>query len=149
MNRGVLTITLLIVLLSTPEGSNRLALEVVARDTIVWRAGIEPHEPFDITFVHSSEGCPWTQHYRAAQAGHIEQVASTFACFGAGMPIDSTDGAAIGRSPEGYTVAAPALIGDLAMMAWQRGHITLAYRGRRIPIGQWFADFERVTVRIR
>jgi hypothetical protein len=139
----------LAVAVKRPPPPRALGLEVTAGDKVIWRGAVERSEPFDLAFIHSSERCRWTQHYRAARAGDVEQVASTFSCFGSGMPSVAADGAPVHRSPRGYTVSAPAHIGDLPMMASRSADIVLEYRGRTIPIGRWFADFERVTVRVR
>jgi hypothetical protein len=146
MSRIVLAIALV---LSGPGHSRGLSLEVLAGHRTLWRGAIQKTEAFDLAFIHSAERCLWTQHYRAADVRDIEQLASTFSCFGAGMPAMAADGSAVRRSADGYRVAAPAHIGDLAMMAWRAGEIALSYRGQRIPIGRWFEDFDRVTVRIR
>jgi hypothetical protein len=139
----------LAIVLGESGASRGLWLEVSAGDRVLWRGAVERGEDFDVAFIHSAERCLWTQHYQAAAAGDIEQLASTFSCFGAGMPATSTDGSPVRRSADGYRVAAPAHLGDLAMMAWRAGDIALLYRQRRVPIGSWFHDFDRMVVRVR
>jgi len=137
------------IILGATGWSPALSLEVLDDNRILWRGVIQESELFDVSFIHSAERCLWTQHYRAAGVGDIEQLASTFSCFGAGMPPWSTDGSPVRRTAEGYRVAAPARIGDLAMMAWRASDISLSYRGEKIRIGRWFRDFEHMSVRIR
>lgn len=148
MSRLVLPLALA-VFLPVSGDSTGLRLEVLAGDRALWRGAIQALEPFDVAFIHSSERCLWTHHYRAAAAHDIEQLASTFSCFGAGMPSVAADGSVVTRTSAGYRVAAPAHIGDLSMMASQAAGIALSYRGARISIGEWFSDFERLTIRIR
>lgn len=124
------------------------ALEVVADRGVVWRAPIRLGERFDLSFLHSSERCLWTQHYRATVGG-IWQESSTFPCFGAGMPSGSSDATPVLRTRSGYVVSAPRLIGEVPMLSWQRGDITLELRGRSVALSPVLDDFERFTVRIR
>jgi hypothetical protein len=124
--------------------ARELALEVAAGDRIVWRTAVEKGEAFDVSFTHSSERCRWTQHYRARARG-IDQTASTFACFGPGMPAA---GAAT-RSAAGYTVAASRRLGEIPMLNWQAAQIAITHRGRTRPIGGELADFEPFRVRVR
>jgi len=123
-------------------------LEVATARGVVWRAAIADGERFDVAFRHSSEHCVWTQHYRATAAG-IWQDGSTFPCFGAGMPATSTDGSTVVRTAGGYFVRAPRLIGELPMIGWRRGEITIALGGRTVPLGPLVGDFEPFTVSVR
>lgn len=123
-------------------------LEVATAGGAVWRAAVADGERFDLAFRHSSERCVWTQHYRATAEG-IWQEGSTFPCFGAGMPVASTDGAAVARTGRGYFVRAPRLIGELPMLGWRRGEITIALGGRTVALGPLVGDFEPFTVSVR
>ena len=124
------------------------SLEVATGRGVVWRAAIADGERFDLAFRHSSERCIWTQHYRATAEG-IWQEGSTFPCFGAGMPAASTDGSAVMRTEGGYFVRAPRLIGELPMLGWRRGEITIALGGRTVALGLLVGDFEPFTVSVR
>ena len=134
-------------------GSGRAAgpartLEVATAAGVVWRTAIADGERFDIAFRHSSERCVWTQHYRATAEG-VWQEGSTFPCFGAGMPAGSTDGSPVVRTGLGYFVRAPRLIGQLPMLGWRRGEITIAVGGRMVALGPLVGDFEPFTVSVR
>lgn len=131
-----------------PAASRARMLEVVADRGVVWRAPLRLGDRFDLSFVHSSERCRWIQHYQATAAG-IRQESSTFPCFGAGMPSGSTDGTPVVRTGRGYVVAAPRLIGELSMLSWRRGDITLALRDRSYALSSMLDDFERFSLRIR
>lgn len=137
----------LVAVLSGCSGHGELQV-VGAADRVAWRGPIEPGETFDVAFTHSQEGGRWVQHYVASDRG-IEQRSSSFPSFGAGMPVESADGSAIGHTPQAYTVAAPARIGDLPMMNSDAAAITLTYRGHQVSLGVFFDDFERFTIRIR
>ncbi len=123
-------------------------LEVATARGVVWRAAIAGGERFDVAFRHSSEHCIWTQHYRATAEG-IWQEGSTFPCFGPGMPAASTDGSPVVRTGRGYAVRAPRLIGELPMLGWRRGEITIALGGRTVALGPLVGDFEPFTVSVR
>lgn len=137
----------LVTIASVPSAVWELQV-VTAGDHVAWRGPIESGEAFDVAFTHSQEGGRWVQHYVAAGHG-IEQRSSSFASFGAGMPVGSTDGSAIRHTPQAFTIAAPARIGDLRMMHSDAAFITLTYRGQQVPLGPFFDEFERFTIRIR
>lgn len=65
------------------------------------------------------------------------------------MRTASTDGTPVRRSDQGYTIAAPAHLGDVSMMASRRAEIVVGYRGASVLIGELFAEFEPLTIRIR
>jgi hypothetical protein len=146
-----LLIALAFVAAPRTEGAARpLYLEVAGQHGVLWRANVDRYEDFKISFLHSSERCRWTQRYRVVAPGHIEQLDSTFGCYGSGMPAFAADGSAVVRTVEGYTVAARSDMGaGLSMMAWHPGDIKLAIRGHSVPIGGWFGDFESIFVRVR
>jgi hypothetical protein len=118
-------------------------LQVEAAAGLVWRGEIREGEAFDLAFTHSAEGCRWTHHYRV-HGRAIEQMASTFACFGAGMPTWTP---AV-RTPAGYTVPAPLRLSEIAMMNASAAAIALDHRRRTVPIGAWLADWERFRVSV-
>lgn len=150
MRRSLLAfLTLLAFAGSSGRADDGLRLEVVHRSGVAWRAAVRRNEGFTLSFVHSSEHCRWTHRYEAAGPNRIRQIDSTFRCFGAGIPPFGADGSALVRGPHGYTAAARADLGDLSMMAWRAADITLTYRGRAVPIGVWFDDFDRIMLRVR
>jgi hypothetical protein len=136
--------------LAGPEGAGSERLEVVdERGRVIWSAPVHAGERFDVSFVHSHERCRWAQHYRIGVRGTIVQEASTFPCFGGGMPEAPPDHSKVIRTPAGYTTAAPLRIGALAMMNWRPAEVTLVRRGRAVRIGDRLQDYERFTIRVR
>jgi hypothetical protein len=122
-------------------------LQVVGADGVSrWEAPIRSGEPFDVLYVHSSEHCQWTQHYRAGPGTRITQPASTFPCFGPGMPAG---GEVIRRSTDGFTVSAGFALKQIDLMNWMPARIALRYRHQTIPVGPWFADYDIFSIRIR
>jgi len=149
MSRILLLALALLLMTDAADRRDGLHLEIVGTGGPVWHSVIQKHERFELSFVHSSERCRWTHRYYAADVGHIEQLDSTFTCFGAGMPVVTSDGSPLVRTRDGYVARAEADLGDLTLMAWRRGKITLAFRGNTVAFGPMFDDFERVTVRLR
>lgn len=131
-----------------PAAGHGLVLEVVTAQGLVWRTAVRPGERFDLSFVHSSERCRWTHHYRATASG-IWQEGSTAPCLGAGMWDGSSDGLAVIRAERGYVVSAPRLIGELSMLGSRRADIALALGARSVALSPMLRDFEPFTVRIR
>lgn len=110
----------------------------------VWVAPIAAGESFDVSFIHSSERCRWTQHYRE-HARRIEQTASTFPCYGAGMPTDrptETTSAA-------FRVAAAQELGELVMRHSRGADITIGHRGAAYRVADHLNDGERFVLRVR
>jgi hypothetical protein len=137
----------LFVLADAGAGQTIHRLQIVdAGGATKWEAPVRPGERFDLTYIHSSERCRWTQHYTAGPGMRITQTASTFPCFGAGMPVA---GEVLRRSAEGFTVAAPRSVDAVDLMQWAPAGITLRYRHRAIPISSWFADYDAFSIRIR
>ena len=120
-------------------------LEVVTGGHAVWRGAVAEGEALDLSFIHSSERCRWTQHLHVRRDA-IEQSASTFSCFGPGMPVWTP---ATRRSAEGYTVPAHLRLAAIPMVNWRPAAITLRYRGQTLAIGEWIDDWARFDVRVR
>ena len=124
-------------------------LEIVdMHGAILWSAPIDEGEAFDIAFVHSYERVLWTQHYATGIGRNIHQTASTFAAFGAGMPLGDLN-TPMRRSPTGYVVASARDFSTITIMNSRQSRMTLHYRERQLPISQWFRDYESFIVRIQ
>ena len=137
----------LFLLADTGVGAPVQRLQVVdAKGNTKWERPIRADERFDLFYVHSSERCRWTQHYAAGPGRRITQTASTFPCFGPGMPVS---GELIRRSAEGFTIAAPRSLDSIDLMNWAPAGLTLRYRHQAIAIGPWFDDYEAFSIRIR
>jgi hypothetical protein len=130
-----------------------LRLELVARGEILWSASVARGEEFDVAFTHSAELCRWTHHYRAGER-QIEQVSSTFECFGAGMPAGpraAPDGGIqpVLRGPGGYTVPAPGVLPAIRMMNWDASDIVISLRGGSVLLAPLLSDFEQFRLRVQ
>jgi hypothetical protein len=145
ISRIGLAAALLLCLSGMASSGGRPVLEVESSAGVIWRGEVEEGEAFDVSFIHSAEHCRWTHHYHV-RGRSIEQVASTFACFGAGMPSWTP---ATRISTDGYTVPAPLRLSGIAMMNSTAAEIALRHRGRAVPIGARLADWERFRVRVR
>jgi len=110
----------------------------------VWVEPLAAGESFDVSFVHSSERCRWTQHYRE-HARRIEQTASTFPCYGAGMPTDRPTE----TTTAGFTVATAQDLGELVMWHSRGADITIAYRAAAHRVADHLNDGERFVLRVR
>ncbi len=135
------------------SGSHRaaghdLTLEVATARGLVWHTAVRPGERIDLSFLHSSERCLWTQHYRVTPSG-LWQQASTFPCVGAGMWSASSPAASAVHTARGYLVPAPRFIGALTMLSWRRGAIVLDLFDRSVRLSPMLEDFEAFTVRVR
>ena len=139
-----------ILLALDPDGAPTpwLRLEVLARGQVVWTRRALDGERFDLSYMHSSERCRWIHHFVVESHG-VRQLGSTFPCFGAGMPIASTDGTPVTRSADGFVVAAPLALGALRMINWRPAAITLRYRSHEIPIGELLSDFALFEITIQ
>jgi hypothetical protein len=155
MKRAPLVLTTLaVVTLGMTERSFNAAasrrLELTAGDgRTVWAVPIEPGDTFDLAFTHSSERCRWVHHYVVSPRASITQRASTFPCFGPGMPTASTDGSAVRRTSKGFETAAPLVLGHVEMMNWRAADITLRVGGDVFHVGDRLSDYERFTLRLR
>jgi hypothetical protein len=140
-------VAVLMVITNAGAGGASQRLQVVGADGVSkWEAPIRPTETFDVLHMHSSEHCWWTQHYVAAPGKRIRQDASTFPCFGPGMPAA---GEVIDRSAKGFTVSGRRTLESIELMNWRPARITLRYRHQSIVIGPWFRDYDVFSIRIR
>lgn len=110
----------------------------------VWVEPLAAGESFDVSFIHSSERCRWTQHYRE-HVRRIEQTASTFPCYGAGMPTDRP----AETTADGFKVAAVQEIGELVMRHWRDADITIGHRGAAYRVADHLNEGERFVLRVR
>ena len=131
-----------------PIPAPRLAV-VLADDTIVWDGPVRAGEAFDVAYEHSSERCRWTHHYEVGAGRRLLQLGSTFPCYGAGMPIASTDGSPVTRSAAGFDVAAPRALPRVPMMNSRRAAITLRHRARDVAIGDLVPDMDTFAIEVR
>jgi hypothetical protein len=137
----------LIVLGDAGAAGRVLRLQVVDAEGVAkWEAPIRSGEPFDLVYLHSSERCRWTQHYVAGPGRRITQTASTFPCFGPGMPVA---GEMVQRSAEGFTVAAPGSLDSVDLMHYAPAGMMLRYRREAVAMGPWFANYDVFSIRIR
>jgi hypothetical protein len=140
---------LLLPALASVQGATTRHLELVRGDgRVAFRAVIGREERFDVAFEHSQERVRWIQHYVATAGGEIRQVASTFASYGAGMPL-SEPGTRLRRSPQGYVAAVRREFATISMMHSFSARLTLRYRGAELPLDQWFGDYETFVLRVR
>jgi hypothetical protein len=124
-------------------------LEVVsAGDRTVLAIPVHDGERVDVAFTHSSEKCRWTQHYEV-RGFHLDQVGSTFPCFGPGMPPASRDGGPLGWSRSGFTAFGGGRHDSIPMLYSRAADIRVVVRGTSTPVGDRLADFEAFTVRVR
>lgn len=145
MTRPAACVVFALVATASPGDHLSRRLEVVGETgAVVWSAPLAARETFDLSFLHSAEGCRWTQHYRE-RARHIEQVASTFPCYGAGMPT----GAPTHVGAAGFTVPALRDLGQVAMMSSRSAGLVLHHRGRARELGRLLADGEPFVLRVR
>lgn len=126
------------------DGEARRLELLNAQGRRVWVEPLAAGESFDVSFIHSSEGCRWTQHYRE-HARRIEQTASTFPCYGAGMPTDRPTE----TTPAGFTVAAVHDLGEIVMRHSRGADITIAHRGAAHRVADHLNDGERFVLRVR
>lgn len=152
MKGRLASLTILLVLL--PSGGCRparsgLRLEIVSgRGVVVWETGVEVGQRFDVAFTHSREGCRWTQHYQMGPREDIEQLGSTFPCFGAGMPLEASNPAATVRTDRGYLVTAVRRLAEVRMMNSKAARITFEYGDQRVLLSGLFDEFEPFTLRL-
>jgi hypothetical protein len=140
-------VAVLMVVTNARAGGTTQRLQVVGADGVSkWEAPIRSGEPFDVLHMHSSEHCLWTQHYVAGPGKRIRQHASTFPCFGPGMPAA---GEVIDRSARGFTVSGRRTLQSIELMNWVPARIALRYRHQTIVIGPWFSDYDVFSIRIR
>ncbi len=126
-----------------------LSIALVAFEQVVWATGVARGDAFDIAFTHSAEKCRWTHHYVIDGPGEIRQVSSTFPCIGAGMRASASDGSPIGRTRDGYLLAAPLTLTRLPMLNSRSADVVLRLHGREWHIGEWFPDFGAFDVVVR
>jgi hypothetical protein len=110
----------------------------------VWVGPLAAGESFDVSFVHSAERCRWTQHYRE-HARRIEQTASTFPCYGAGMPTDRPTE----TTAAGFRVAAVQDLRALVMWHSSVADITIGHRAAVHRVADHLNDGERFVLRVR
>jgi hypothetical protein len=138
-------------LMAARDGRSQVVhrLELVSEQAIVWSGELRSGGLFEVSFEHSAEKCRWTQHYRAAGPGRIQQLSSTFPCIGAGMPWSSTDGSPAIRTREGYTLVAARTLADIHMINSCQGQILLSVGNQHVDVSSRMDDFQRFTLRIR
>jgi len=120
-------------------------LEVLSRGRAVWSAPIREDEAFDVAYTHSRELSRWVQHF-VAQKGSLRQTGSSFTAYGAGMPLGQ---ASVTLTRDGFSVRLNQVLDELQMMNWRASSIELLYRGQRLNLSQFFADFDSFSVRVR